>query len=106
MFRLRPILIAIACCLTLAVPARAGVMLDGFGPKCLALQETLAEAGAAVHSQRQGGPGIAACAGFQVIAPSGMDAPFTVAIDGHDASVPARLTIAKRAPGIERPPRA
>lgn len=102
---LRPLLIAIVCCLTLAVPAQARGMLDGFGPKCPALQERLADTSAATQAPRDSGAGIVACVGFQAIAPRGVEDAFAVSIAVHDPLAHDRLVIAKRPSGIERPPR-
>jgi hypothetical protein len=106
MFRLRPILLAIACCLTLVVPAQASAMLDGIGPKCRALQEKLVEMTEKDQLPGENEAAIAVCIGIQAIAPRGIDVPFAVFAEVHTPSKPARLVIAKRPSGIERPPRA
>ena len=106
MFRLRPILLAIACCLTLVVPAQAIAMMDGVGPKCRALQEKLVERTESARTPGENGSAIAVCIGIQAIAPRGIDVPFTASDETHSPSKHARLVIAKRPSGIERPPRA
>ena len=106
MFRLRPIFLAIACCLTLIVPAQASVMLEGIGAKCRALQEKLVETSDTDQPQDESEPAIAVCIGIQAIAPNGIDAPFAASVEVHGPSRHALLVIARCPSGIERPPRA
>ena len=106
MFRLRPIFLAIACCLTLIVPAQASVTLEGIGAKCRALQEKLLEMNDTDQLPGESEPAIAVCIGIQAIAPKGIDAPFAPSTEVHRPSRQAPLVIASRPSGIERPPRA
>lgn len=106
MSRLRSLLIAIACCLTLVVPAQASAMLDGVGPKCPALQDRLVAMSGIEQPAGENEPAITVCVGFQAIAPKGVDAPSATSVEIHGPSAHPRLAMAKRPSGIERPPRA
>lgn len=105
MFRLRPILFIVACCLTLVVPAQASAMLEGIGPKCRALQEKLVEMTDESQILAESEAAIAVCIGIQAVTPRETDLGFITSTEVHGPSRHARLAIAKRPSGIERPPR-
>jgi hypothetical protein len=102
---LRPIFFAIACCLTLVVPAQASAMMEGIGPKCRALQEKLVEMTDQGQMTGENESVIAVCIGLQAITPRGIDMPVAASAEIHSPSRHGRLAIAKRPAGIERPPR-
>lgn len=105
MTHLRPVFFAIACCLTLVVPAQASAMMDGIGPKCRALQEKLVEMTEPAQMTGENESAVAVCLGFQAITPRGIDVPFAASAEIHAPSRHGRMAIAKRPSGIERPPR-
>lgn len=104
MFRLRPILFIIASCLVLVVPAQASAMMEGIGPKCRMLQETLIEMTGESQIPADGEAAIAVCVGIQAITPRETDLGVTPSTENHAPSSHTRLAIAKRPSGIERPP--